>query len=697
MLGCWDLVVHRPNDHFASFTPAALDDAIVQEQQQRPPTAAPDQAVSAAVDTATSSGPAPAPAPGRAQHVEAEHEHSLPKCSPILEPLPLGSRLLRLRQKSLPLSDIRAFAAPGEEGGGPEDRRSYILDLAPKLVYQAEPLVDLLVRCRCHHYLEFKAVEGSYLLQDGALQPVPASRADIFRDRRLCLGEKRALMRFIQGCLEARSGQGHLQEALSSCRPLADILTAEALSQRLRDVIMYGIAMCDTDQEPPPAATAATAATAVSGGGGTGILTGAGAAASLELFISSQSRFGHEGAFMVPCYGSGSVAEAFVRLCAVHGAVTVLRQPVQALVVAEAPPLSSSAEAAAEASGSDPDPRSSAAAASVAATLPQSGSHLGHGAAEGCLEDDGAGQAATAAAGVCVGVVTATGQLVRCGAVVAASSTLSCVEGIAAVPAAAPPHEYVSRAVVVLDGSVLMPVTHGSGATSTSTAGGGGGSTAAAAPKSLLTLVVPPRCPGLQAGAAAVPAVAATAATAAAASSDSSREAPDTGGSSSSGSSSGDGLGNPHPVRVIQEGASTFLLYLSTPATSDSPYDDLWPTLSCLADTSAFPGARWLGELDFNGGHGSAGGGGGGEADGGPQGDEAGAGGGGGGGGGQVPDGVSAAMEEEEDDLAIDELTAAIARLKAGGWQRLRPDFCSQLTQSTRVQIRLPTPRVFEE
>ncbi|EFJ48217.1 hypothetical protein VOLCADRAFT_104895 [Volvox carteri f. nagariensis] len=33
----------------------------------------------------------------------------------------------------------------------------------------------------------------------------------------------------------------------------------------------------------------------------------------------------------------------------------------------------------------------------------------------------------------------------------------------------------------------------------------------------------------------------------------------------------------------------------------------------------------------------------------------------------------------------------------AGGWQRLRPDFCSQSTQSTRVQIRLPAPRVFEE
>lgn len=29
-----------------------------------------------------------------------------------------------------------------------------------QLVYQGEALVDLLVHCRCHHYVEFKAVDG---------------------------------------------------------------------------------------------------------------------------------------------------------------------------------------------------------------------------------------------------------------------------------------------------------------------------------------------------------------------------------------------------------------------------------------------------------------------------------------------------------------------------------------------------------
>ncbi len=40
---------------------------------------------------------------------------------------------------------------------------------------------------------------------------MPASRADIFRDRRLGLGDKRALMRFLQGAMEAAGGQGHLR------------------------------------------------------------------------------------------------------------------------------------------------------------------------------------------------------------------------------------------------------------------------------------------------------------------------------------------------------------------------------------------------------------------------------------------------------------------------------------------------------
>ncbi|GFR41437.1 hypothetical protein Agub_g2124 [Astrephomene gubernaculifera] len=542
---------------FASFTPAALQNALNEQAKQKTG----DEGAPCATAASSASGANDAQNPHLPQQPNSandgaqEHEHSLPACSPLSEPLPPGCRLLRLRQRPLPLSGLRAFAVAGEEGGGPADRRGYILDLVPKLVYQSEPLVDLLVRCRCHHYLEFKAVEGSYVLQDGALQPVPAGRADIFRDRRLGLADKRLLMRFIAGCVEARSGQGHLKDALSSASPLAAVLAAEGLPARLREVILYGIAMADTDQEPPPPPSSSATATAtpstdiqpVNGDGDVSsspstsppalppsLMTGAEGGAALELFTSSQGRFGQAGgAFMVPSYGWGSVAEAFVRLCAVHGAVTVLRQPVQGLVLAEG-------EAAAEV-------MSTAVAVEGEGRGGEAGD--GKGSSEGSSRDGGSSGGGSR----CVGIVTAAGQLVRCGTVVAGAGTLRCLEGAASPSLEGPSRELVSRAVVVLDSSLIsQPQTHQQPQPTH------GSSQSGIAAQSLLTVVVPPRSPGC-------------------------------------GSGGGGHLGNPHPVRALQTGASTcvcpqgrFLLYLSTPATSPSAsaHDDLCPCLAALTDTS---------------------------------------------------------------------------------------------------------------
>jgi hypothetical protein len=127
---------------FASFTPAALEDVAARER-------------CASQESAGGSSSAP---------TREAHEHTLPSPVPFAGDLPPGSRLLRLKQKELPVSAVSVLpevgGLPAGVGSSAPARRGIILDLAPKLVYQAEPLVDLLVKCRCHHYLEFKAVEG---------------------------------------------------------------------------------------------------------------------------------------------------------------------------------------------------------------------------------------------------------------------------------------------------------------------------------------------------------------------------------------------------------------------------------------------------------------------------------------------------------------------------------------------------------
>uniref|UniRef100_A0A7S3QW78 Rab GDP dissociation inhibitor n=1 Tax=Dunaliella tertiolecta TaxID=3047 RepID=A0A7S3QW78_DUNTE len=281
-------------------------------------------------------------------------------------------QLVRIPQPALPISGVEVWSVPEADLG---NQRGYILDLAPKVLYQAEPMVDVLVSTRAHNYLEFKAVDGSYIWCGSAgLRRVPASRADIFRDRSLGLADKRTLMSTITACMEAHEqGCGRLMGSLSRKEPLAQVLRSEGLSPLLQDVVLYGIAMADWAQQPAEElGEAAGDGEQLVEGGHRGdqrvpppqplsqqqqpqqtqhqqqprqqqqqqqkqlqqsipcptpvpLVSVRSGCASLAVFTQSLGRFGAPGAFMAPSYGAGSLPEALVRHAAVHGAVTALR------------------------------------------------------------------------------------------------------------------------------------------------------------------------------------------------------------------------------------------------------------------------------------------------------------------------------------------------------------------------------------
>eukprot|EP00955_Chlamydomonas_euryale_P096429 365011-Chlamydomonas_euryale.AAC.15 len=130
---------------------------------------------------------------------------------------------------------------------------------------------------------------------------------------------------------------------------------------------MHGIAMADAAQEAPDSCSgdANGGLDASNSGGGTGggssdgggssgksglAIRGSGTAgampgampasegaAALQLLAESLERHGSPGAFMVPSWGCGSLAEAFVRCCAVNGATTVLRARVAGALLRPSP------------------------------------------------------------------------------------------------------------------------------------------------------------------------------------------------------------------------------------------------------------------------------------------------------------------------------------------------------------------------
>ncbi|MEW5303271.1 MAG: hypothetical protein WDW36_005978 [Sanguina aurantia] len=300
----------------------------------------------------------------------AESERAQAPRVPPIHPLPESWLSHSIPEQQLPVHSVQMFTQAPDPAGSThsssccisnDESRRFILDLAPKMLYQAEALVELMVRSRAHHYVEFKLVEASYILQRGVLASVPASKSDIFRDKRLSLGDKRLLMKFINS-------------------------------------------MMSPDANAPP-----TQSQPVQGWLPQSLVTEQQGRESLQLFMDSMARFSPGSAFMVPSYGCGSLPEAFVRQAAVFGAVTVLRQPVQALV-----------------------------------TNP-------------------------AAGGECCAVVTNSGQLIKCKALVTAAAVAQ-----ALLPASSPPLPAIitHRALLILGGSL-------------------------AAGQSNLTLVIPPHSPGL--------------------------------------------------------------------------------------------------------------------------------------------------------------------------------------------------------
>ena len=95
-----------------------------------------------------------------------------------------------------------SYCSPATPSGS--SRRQFSLDRSgPRLALGADAFVDVLVRSGAHAYVEFKALDATAIFSRDAcgtpgFRAVPASRAEVFRDKTLGLTEKRALMRVLK-------------------------------------------------------------------------------------------------------------------------------------------------------------------------------------------------------------------------------------------------------------------------------------------------------------------------------------------------------------------------------------------------------------------------------------------------------------------------------------------------------------------
>ncbi|MBN3281815.1 RAE1 geranylgeranyltransferase, partial [Polyodon spathula] len=187
-----------------------------------------------------------------------------------------------------------------------KEGRRFNVDLTSKLLYAKGSLVDLLIKSNVSRYAEFKNVTRILTYQNGKVEQVPCSRADVFASKQLTVVEKRMLMKFLTFCMDY---QQHPEEYLDfKDHTFVEFLKMKKLTANLQHFVHHSISMV-SDTAKTTKGLRAT-----------------------QNFLQCLGHYGNT-PFLFPLYGNGEIPQCFCRMCAVFGGIYCLRHAVQCLVV----------------------------------------------------------------------------------------------------------------------------------------------------------------------------------------------------------------------------------------------------------------------------------------------------------------------------------------------------------------------------
>lgn len=167
-------------------------------------------------------------------------------------------------------------------------------------------LVRVLVHTGVTRYLEFKAVDGSYVLNRGRVERVPATDMEALRSPLLGLFEKRRARSFFLYVQQYNKDDPRTHQGRDLTRmPMGALYAEFGLDPATIDFIGHALALhTDDSYMTTPAADTV---------------------ARIQLYHESLFRYeGVRSPYLYPLYGLGELPQAFARLSAVHGGTYML-------------------------------------------------------------------------------------------------------------------------------------------------------------------------------------------------------------------------------------------------------------------------------------------------------------------------------------------------------------------------------------
>jgi len=211
---------------------------------------------------------------------------------------------------SLSLQQLWEKFRPGQEVPatlGPN--RDYNVDMVPKFIMGNGKLVRVLVHTDVTKYLEFRAVDGSYVCVKGKVNKVPSNDYEALRSPLMGIFEKRRARSFFLYVQDYDLNNPKTHQGMDlTTMPMAQLYAKYGLQPETVDFIGHAIALHREDSYLAQPALATVM--------------------KIKLYNESLLRFeGVQSPYIYPLYGLGELPQAFARLSAVYGGTYMLAKP----------------------------------------------------------------------------------------------------------------------------------------------------------------------------------------------------------------------------------------------------------------------------------------------------------------------------------------------------------------------------------
>ncbi|GJM96882.1 hypothetical protein PR202_ga13756 [Eleusine coracana subsp. coracana] len=186
--------------------------------------------------------------------------------------------------------------------------KEYNVDMIPKFMMANGALVRVLIHTSVTKYLNFKAVDGSFVYNNGKIHKVPATDVEALKSNLMGLFEKRRARKFFIYVQDYEEEDPKSHEGLDLHKVTTrEVISKYGLEDDTVDFIGHALALHRDDNylDEPAIRTVKR----------------------MKLYAESLARFQSASPYIYPLYGLGELPQAFARLSAVYGGTYMLNKP----------------------------------------------------------------------------------------------------------------------------------------------------------------------------------------------------------------------------------------------------------------------------------------------------------------------------------------------------------------------------------